>query len=92
MKIDTETTEPAVIRGMSATLATCRPDIVCEVLPGWQTEPQLEAMLEPLGYRFYLLTPRGLVRNEHIVGSPDDRNWLFTCRTSATLRELGLAC
>jgi Methyltransferase FkbM domain len=34
VKIDTETTEPAVIRGMARTLARDRPDVVCEVLAG----------------------------------------------------------
>jgi FkbM family methyltransferase len=78
LKIDTETTEPAVLRGASEVLAR-RPWIVCEVLPGW-TEPELESLLGPLGYRFFQISDEvPLTRRTAIAGDPTLRhaNWLF---------------
>jgi FkbM family methyltransferase len=83
VKIDTETTEPAVLRGMTEILARDRPDIVCEVLPGHGVEPELERILRPLGYAFHLLTDAGPVRRESIAGDPTWHNHLFTARGSA---------
>ncbi|MHB8618299.1 MAG: FkbM family methyltransferase [Chloroflexota bacterium] len=59
VKIDTETTEPEVLRGMERTLRSDRPHLMCEVLPGAGTAPDLERLLGPLGYRYYALTTGG---------------------------------
>jgi FkbM family methyltransferase len=79
LKIDTETTEPAVLRGASELLAT-RPWIVCEILPGW-TEAELEPILRPLGYRmFQVVDQLPLPERETIAGNAnaqEERNWLF---------------
>jgi FkbM family methyltransferase len=76
MKIDTETTEPAVLRGAPATLRRDRPPIFCEVLGGY-TEEALEAILGPLDYRLFRLEP-GLQREvEHIVPHERYPNFLF---------------
>src|SRR6185312_5041737 len=40
VKIDTESTEPSVLRGLSKTLERHHPEIVCEVLAG-RTEAEL---------------------------------------------------
>ncbi|HEY5952013.1 MAG TPA: FkbM family methyltransferase [Kofleriaceae bacterium] len=84
IKIDTETTEPAVLRGLIATLRRDKPDIVCEVLHG-RSERELEDILAPLGYRFYWMTARGLVEHEHIAGDPTyaEPNYLFSARELA---------
>ena len=84
VKIDTESTEPDVLQGMSRTLANDRPAIVCEVLAGRDTGPVLESLLRPLGYTFFLLTPEGPRREERIEGHPEWLNHLFT-HVDATL-------
>jgi FkbM family methyltransferase len=78
LKIDTETTEPAVLRGASDLLAA-RPWLVLEVLPGW-TEEELEDLLLPLGYLAYQIAdPFPMVRHDRLVGhaSLEAGNWLF---------------
>lgn len=78
LKIDTETTEPAVLRGASDLLMT-RPWLVLEVLPGW-TEVDLEDLLLPLGYWAYpIADPFPLIRHQRLVGhaSLEAGNWLF---------------
>ena len=80
MKIDTETTEPDVLAGAGALLATTRPWIVCEVLAG-TTEAPLMEILRPLGYRFHHLGPnQPVVESAEIVGDRtyEHRDWLFT--------------
>ena len=77
VKIDTESTEPQVLRGMIKTLQRDRPFIVCEVL-GRGSEGELEEALQPFGYRYYHLTPGGPVLRERIEGHPEWLNYLFT--------------
>jgi FkbM family methyltransferase len=84
VKLDTESTEPAVLRGMTATLERDRPQIVCEVLKGWSVESQLEALLGPLGYAYYLLTPAGPSLRPSIVADETYLNHLFTTRQPTT--------
>ena len=76
VKADTENTEDDVFRGMTETLATDRPAIVCEVLKA-STGEALETILGPLGYRFVLLTDRGSVPCEHIRPHEGWRNFSF---------------
>jgi len=80
VKIDTESTEPDVLEGMRDTLARDRPWIVCEVLKGRGAEERLGPILEPFGYRFYLLTPQGPVPKTGIEGDPQWLNYLFAAR------------
>ena len=77
VKIDTESTEPHVLRGMIKTLQRDRPFMVCEVL-GRGSERELEEALQPIGYRYYHLTPSGPVLNQRIEGHPEWLNYLFT--------------
>ncbi|MFI5101106.1 MAG: FkbM family methyltransferase [Actinomycetes bacterium] len=78
LKIDTETTEPDVIRGGLHTLTEHRPWFICEVLPGRGGDVQIEALLEPLGYLFYRLGDTvSHEPSEHLVGDPSQYNWLF---------------
>lgn len=78
LKIDTESTEPDVLRAMVATLRRDHPAIVCEVLRGRGAEGPLGEILRPLGYRYYLLTPSGPVPKDEIRGDPAWFNYLFT--------------
>lgn len=77
LKIDTESTEPQVLAGMLKTIKRDRPKIICEVLPDL-TEKSIELLLGPLGYSFYRITDRGLVRQERITGDLKFRNYLFS--------------
>ncbi len=52
IKVDTETTEPAVLRGAAKTIAEFRPWLLCEILAG-RSEEALTAALEPFGYTWY---------------------------------------
>jgi methyltransferase FkbM-like protein len=85
IKLDTESTEPRVLRGAIRVLEESRPDIICEVLHG-RTEHELEQVLRPLAYSFYQLTPSGPQRRSEIRGDAEYRhlNYLFSQR-----RELG---
>jgi len=78
LKLDAEGAEPAVLAGARELLARDQPWIVCEVLHGL-TEAGLHAELDRHGYRYFLITPRGLAEKPRIVGDPAyrDRNWLF---------------
>jgi FkbM family methyltransferase len=76
VKIDTETTEPAVVRGMLATLRRDHPQIVCEVLDD-EVAAGLEALLAPLGYEFFLLSATGPEPRAHIAAHPRWRNYLL---------------
>jgi FkbM family methyltransferase len=78
VKIDIETTEPQVLRGMEYTLRRSRPAIICEVLEGQGTAAALERALMPLDYRYYLLTSDGVQPRERIVADARWPNHLFT--------------
>lgn len=87
VKIDTESTKPQVLRGMSTTLERFRPDIVCEILQRRGSEAAVQEILEPLGYRFYLLTPNGPEQKETVEGHPEWLNYLFSVRSAGELFE-----
>lgn len=76
MKIDTETTEPNVLRGAREILHRDLPVIVCEVQLN-RTEAALEHILEELGYRYFLITDTGLQHRERIIGLEPYANYLF---------------
>jgi FkbM family methyltransferase len=81
IKIDTETTEPAVIEGGLATIEKFRPWLFCEILPNRGIEEPVMELMRPLGYTWYHLAgdppyePR-----EQIVGDATHQflMWLFT--------------
>lgn len=80
LKVDTESTEPDVLRGGIDLLAADRPWIICEVLAG-RTEAELMRLLAPLGYAWYHITEEQPLRlRREIVGDPayKSMNWLFT--------------
>jgi FkbM family methyltransferase len=78
LKIDTETTEPAVLRGGRRLLEEHRPWIVCEVLKG-HTEAELEEIIEPLGYYRYHIRDGGtLALHDRLAGEAAVfRDWLL---------------
>jgi FkbM family methyltransferase len=80
LKIDTEGTEPDVLRGGRETLERWRPTIICEVLPDRPTGEPLEELLLGSGYRAWLLTADGPVAAGKVRGHPEFRNYLFAAR------------
>lgn len=78
VKIDTETTEPSVLRGMRQVLSRDRPTIICEILQGRADTAAIDAELRPLGYKFFLLAPEGPQPRHTIEGHPEFLNFLFT--------------
>lgn len=81
MKLDTESTEHQVLRGMTETLKRDHPIIFCEVLPERGGEAPLEEILRSFGYRFYHLTPDGPIHHDKVEGHPEWLNYLFTTLT-----------
>lgn len=78
MKLDTESTEYQVLRGMVEILKRDHPIIISEVLPGRGGEAPLEEVLRHFGYRFYHLTPAGPTQRDKVEGHPEWLNYLFT--------------
>ncbi len=79
LKVDTESTEPDVLRGAAGLFATDRPWVICEVLAG-RTELDLASILAPLRYAWYRIdAPGRLERRATIEGDPSyaHMNWLF---------------
>lgn len=91
LKIDTESTEPQILRGMLETLRRDRPSIICEVLRGRGAEDRLEDILGGLGYHYYLLTPTGPMRVPRVRGHEAWLNYLFTPSDSNDLRGHSVA-
>lgn len=89
IKIDVEGTEHRVLAGGTSFLGERRPDLVCEILPKARTE-QITEILAPLGYAFLAIRPDCLEERGVLAPDPGVRDWLFTARGSANLRELGL--
>jgi FkbM family methyltransferase len=68
VKVDAESAEPLVLRGMANVLRRDRPAILCEVLESGETAQAIEALLGPLGYRYYHLRPDGPRLTESLRG------------------------
>jgi FkbM family methyltransferase len=79
VKLDIETGEPAALRGMMRTLERDKPAIVCEVLAD-DVGAEVQAILAPLGYEFFHLTPDGPLQREQIQGHPEWLNYLCTAK------------
>lgn len=80
MKIDTESTEPDVLRGAAGLLSERRPWIICEVLPG-PVGAELTSILDPLGYRYFRIDQEPELRRHDAIAwddRPEYLNWLFT--------------
>lgn len=79
LKIDTETTEPDVVRGATRTLDELRPWVLCEVLHG-RSEADLQAAFAPHGYTMYHVRDAvPYAPATAIEGDPAYRNlmWMF---------------
>ncbi len=77
IKIDVEGTEASIFGHGSAFLEHHRPSILCELLLG-QAEPEVvQRVLDPLGYRAYLVGGGRLQRRSAIRPHPSYRDWWF---------------
>lgn len=78
IKIDVEGFEDAVLKGMPDILSQCRPILIVECLLDGP-HAVIEAILEPLNYRFFHIRPEGPLPMKHI--EPDEteqcKNFLF---------------
>jgi FkbM family methyltransferase len=74
VKIDTETTEMEVLRGMREVMRNFRPAIFCEFWEG--PARALAEVFDPLGYRCYRLTAGGPAPYDG--GKSEWNNYLFT--------------
>lgn len=90
LKIDTESTEPDVLRGGLDFIRLQRPWIICEVLHG-RNEEQLQKFFSAIGYHAIHLNGDTLDPDRAVKGDPSyqHRDWLFapTLPTSR-LRDL----
>lgn len=87
VKVDTESTELEVLRGLSKHISAARPNIVCEVLyqrdatsESAQRVRELESLVREWGYRTYWITDAGLVEHETLLGDPTYQfsNYIFS--------------
>lgn len=77
MKLDTEMTEPDVLRGAAESIAKYRPWILCEVLAR-RAESRLQQEIEKHGYSWFPITDEDpLVRSETLAGNNRFPMWLF---------------
>jgi FkbM family methyltransferase len=91
IKIDVEGTENEVFRYGQEVVASFGPDILCEVLDGVADAVELQSLLSPHGYRFYLVRAADLLATEAITPDARYRDWFFSRRSAALLRAEGIA-
>ena len=78
LKVDVEGAENTVFSFGQQLLARHRPEILCEVLLGRAQPRELEALLAPHGYRFYLVRAGMLEHRQRIVPDAGYRDWFFS--------------
>jgi FkbM family methyltransferase len=80
LKIDTETTEPDVLRGAARLIEQHRPWLLCEVLGNPRYGKAVRDVIEPWDYHWYHITDElPLQPADDILGDPEHRHlmWLF---------------
>jgi FkbM family methyltransferase len=99
LKVDVEGHEREFLDGAERTLEMRKPDMILEVLENF--DAAMIARFKSLGYRFYKITHRGLLKSEKVqltrIGDFTFFNYLFTTRAegemyriSAKMRERAL--
>lgn len=76
MKVDTESTEPAVLRGAKQVVANHRPLIMCEVLRD-RPRQEMTEFFAGKDYQVYRIENGGLSQIEHIEIDMNATNFLF---------------
>lgn len=82
VKIDVEGFEDKVLEGMRGLLAASSPTLIVECNPDGPYRG-VEAILRPLGYRFFHLRSRGPVAVERIVPDARERHRNYLCTVRA---------
>lgn len=78
IKIDVEATEHDIFENGLCFLDTCQPTMICELLMRAQVA-RFQELLASRGYRFYVITDRGLQRRDALVPDRRYKDWLFAC-------------
>ena len=73
IKIDTETTEHIILSKGLETIKKHLPIIQCEVLKGFN-ESELQKIIQPMGYQFFLMTNNGLVLKNSLSEIENEKN------------------
>ena len=89
IKIDVEGSENEVLRYGQELLRSFRPDMLCEVLAGVGDGRDLQQLLDPHGYRYYLVRGGDIVLKPSIEPDQRFRDWLFSTLDPAQLRNVG---
>ena len=78
IKLDTELTEPSVLKGGMEIISECKPFIICEVLDEHSSN-ELTLLLNVIGYRFFHISSVGLIEKVKIEHDPsyEFANYLF---------------
>ena len=87
LKLDVEGSEVRALDGLGKLLRERWPDIVCEVLP--QYESALNAMLAGTPYRRFLITDGGLQERSEMTGSLDARDYYLTVMPALSVTYVG---
>jgi FkbM family methyltransferase len=82
VKVDVETSEPAVLQGASGWWRTVRPALVCEILPGSNTR-FFENFAQEHNYVHYALNEGGMLSTERVTASDIHRDHLFLPSSAA---------
>lgn len=81
VKVDVEGYERDVLEGATSFVAKYAPDFICEILPDASDGSRvIEAILSPLGYRWFVFEEDGTIEREQITPDSVPRDWLFTVR------------
>jgi len=77
LKIDVEGAEALVLRGLRPWVTAVRPDVILEVLPGFESALRDDDYFAALGYRFFRFEDSGPVEVEPYEPSPSHRDHLL---------------
>jgi FkbM family methyltransferase len=88
IKIDVEGTEDHVFRWGGRVLSTHKPDILCELLVGTNTEHLLMEMMSKYGYRFFKVCDGKLEQFERITPDTRFHDWFFSARELSDIARI----
>jgi FkbM family methyltransferase len=90
IKVDVEGTEAEVFRHGQEFLSSFHPEILCEVLPEVANAADVEALVAPHGYRFYVVREADLLTASRLEPDTRFRDWFFTTHDAGELAANGL--
>lgn len=90
LKIDVEGTESDIFNYGRQFLAAKKPDMLCELLFNKADPSVIHSILDPLGYRYYLVRGQDVCAMPYPSPNPQYRDWLLTLRSPADLKGFEL--